>query len=96
MTETGIPTGHDMTFTPEAKIVITAMRDKCSEIGFAYGESSPEYTKTVRSLAYSITSMIGLGGHVAADGELSLICFNEYLTYGVNFSRSDNTWSVNS
>jgi hypothetical protein len=99
----------DMTtleFTPDAEQTVAAMWDKVCTIGGYYGEMSPEYRAAVRSFAASMKSIVGLGGKVMKDGEYSLICHNEYITYGVNwspstseeipFSGNPGTWSVNS
>ena len=78
-------------FTTAALNVITNMGRKADEQRY-----NPNYNDTVLSFAQSLASIIRLGGTVHADGELSLICRNDQIVYGVNWSENSKTWSVNS
>ena len=78
-------------FTSGALNVITNMGRKADEQRY-----NTNYNDTVLSFAQSLASIIRLGGTVHADGELSLICRNDQIVYGVNWSENSKTWSVNS
>ena len=78
-------------FTPGALTVINNMTRKVDESKY-----NTDYTETVRTFAHSLATLIRLGGTVHADGELSLICRNDQIVYGVNWSENSKTWSVNS
>ena len=82
--------------TPEASLTIIDMWEEVLKVERRHGSGSPEAFKTHRSFGAVMKSMTGLGGKVMKDGDLSLICQNEYITYGVNFDHRDITWSVNS
>jgi hypothetical protein len=97
-------------FTEDAERVISAMRDRVAVIGAYFGDNSPEQAAAATSLTFALANMIRLGGKVTKDGELSLLCWNDHITYGVNFHRKFReatedefdgkhllgTWSVNS
>lgn len=51
---------------------------------------------TWQNLAAVFASMMGLGGKVTREDERNLYVTAPHLTYGVNQSRHDGTWSVNS
>lgn len=93
--------------TDDAQKTIIAMRDHLANVRYQLGETNKDYCKMAASLAFSLAQMLNLGGRVMKDGELSLICQNDYLTYGVNFTASKfrdrefpesllGEWSVNS
>jgi hypothetical protein len=76
-------------------------------IGEWYGFDSTFYAKASESLSLVLVRLLELGGHVMRDGDLDLICKNDFITYGVNFHRirTDDdmigdiipgTWSINS
>ena len=98
--------GPDLGFTPEAKNTVSAMRGRVQEIGAAFGRESKEFADAASSLAMSLSSMIGLGGNISEDSDLSLYGVNEFICYGVNWSPAKRdaawphdlpgTWSVNS
>lgn len=71
--------------TDDASKVIVNMRDKLSNVRHAIGENDPMYVKMAESLAFSLTTMLGLGGKITSDGDVELYCIGEYITYGVNF-----------
>jgi hypothetical protein len=90
-----------ITFTPEALKVIRDMRWRCHVIADHYGHGGAEHLAALESFATSITAMLGLGGRITADGDLSLYGVSPTIHFGVNWSpdRRDQlvgTWSVNS
>lgn len=98
--------------TEQAQKVIVTMRDMLSHVRHAIGENDPMYVKMAESLAFSLTTMLGLGGRITSDGDCELYCVGPYLTYGVNFhskthpnkeiqsfdivAKNLGEWSVNS
>jgi hypothetical protein len=77
--------GKALVFTPEALKVMSDMGDRVAVIRSHFGEYSEEFSNIAASYAGSVSNMIRLGGRVYADGELSLIVGNDFLTYGVVF-----------
>lgn len=75
-------------FTPEAKTTINAMNDHCNKIEAMFGPDHEYTIKANRSLRGALVTMIGLGGRIGKDGDLSLFGSNEFIAYGVNFSRT--------
>lgn len=71
-----------VTLTENALIAISDMRDKCSTIEAWYGNDHPKSIAAVRSLAYSLTHMIRLGGVIHKDGDLSLFG-SSFIHYGI-------------
>lgn len=76
--------------TDEASKVIVNMRDKLSQARHAIGENDPMYVKMAESLAFSLITMLGLGGRITADGDVDLYCVGEFITYGVNFHSREH------
>ena len=96
-------TGMHATFNSQAMIAVGRMKDRVINVRAQFGENSPEYIKSVTSLAMALTTVIGLGGDIRLDGlsfdneNLTLIGHNEYgFVYGMNYDHRNNTWSVNS
>lgn len=75
--------GTDLRFTPEARQTITAMKDRVNELRAWYGPDHAATMKAERSLAAVLVTMIGLGGFIGKDGDISLFCRNEHIAYGV-------------
>jgi len=92
-------------FTDLALIEIDRMRDRVREIGYCYGENSEEYLKAVDSFAHVMHKIVVMGGTIWKDSDLSLVCSNNFITYGVVWfgDKNDNEfmpetgeWSVHS
>lgn len=84
-----------LNLTQQAVHNIHKMNDHVRHILAEEGPTE-RYAKAAGSLARSLTAMIGLGGRITADGDLSLYCMNDRIHYGVNYDRHSDTWSVNS
>lgn len=88
--------------TEQAEATINNMGNEVRRLRMQLGEDHPLTVKAATSLSLSLITMIGLGGHIGSDGEHSLICSNDFLTYGVNYLGTRNNehgageWSVNS
>lgn len=77
-------------FSPLAVKTLHAMSDHVLWLREHFGEDSSEHVRAAASLARSLVAMIGLGGEVTRDGDLSLYGVSDTgLHYGVNFSRSN-------
>jgi len=84
---------------------IDAMRNRVHELRLSYGEDSPEYKNAMNSFGHVMHKIMILGGTIFKDGELSLVCSNDYITYGVvwfgdrnadSLTPESGEWSVHS
>jgi hypothetical protein len=89
-------------FTEQAMDTIRNMGNEVRRLQYELGEDNKHFIAAASSLSLSLIQMMNLGGKVMSDGEFSLICQNDYLTYGVNYTGTSyneydaGTWSVNS
>lgn len=101
---------HTLTLSPEAaKRIQTLQTDARSRI-YDFGaelvmrpdqkgvmaEMRRFEMETWQNLATTLIGLIGLGGNVCLEDERNFLGRNEWLTYGVNQSGHDGTWSINS
>ena len=75
---------HTIEFTQEALKTIEAMENQCHEIRHFYGDSHRKTRRAYQTLAHSLRAMIGLGGRISRDEDLSL--------YGVGFIHYGIVW----
>lgn len=71
-----------LVLTPEAQRNIQNMRERVAEIGECCGFWSDDYVDALKSLMDCLITVIGLGGHVYAEDDLSLIV-NSFITVGI-------------
>lgn len=71
-------------FTEQAIGTINAMRARCTRIAAEFGIYSKEHVEALESLCSSLVAMIGLGGRISKDAELSLYGVS-FIDYGVIF-----------
>lgn len=72
--------------TEPAQQTLLSMQVRCQEIAGAYGETSEEHVKALKSLLHALLNLFRLGGTVYKDGDLSLITVS-FITYGTIFHR---------
>ena len=75
-----------ITFTTEALETIDKMETQCRLMAAYLGENDPYVVQASNSLRRSLTQMVALRPtRVMKDGEHSLYCVSDYITFGVNF-----------
>lgn len=72
-----------ITFTEAAQRNIQAMRQRVIDVDRQYGDS-PETTALLWSLVHALVGLIGLGGRISAEDDLSLLG-DSFITYGCVF-----------
>lgn len=93
---------HMIEFTDEAMFTIDNMGKECSRLELLLGPDDSRVKDAHASLHKCIRTMLTLRpNRVMADGELSLICNNDHIVFGVNYSGANRefgagTWTVNS
>lgn len=77
------PEDYDVTIHESAQKVVRDMQARVADLGRFYGESSPQYTKAVASLANVLTTLLTMGDvRMTRDGDLSLYGVT---SYGLHF-----------
>jgi hypothetical protein len=72
--------------TPSAIRNIRNMQVRVAQIGSEFGLNSDEYRRALESLNQVLIGLIGLGGRIIAEDDLSLLG-DSFISYGVIFHR---------
>lgn len=83
---------YDVTMHESAQRVVRDMQSRVALLGRFYGESSPEYTKAVASLANVLATLLTMGEvRMTRDGDLSLYGVT---SYGLHFGLIGHRGSI--
>lgn len=74
----------------EAQAELSKMVSTVGWIGDAFGYDSARYVEAAETLMVAYHKILTLGGKIYRDSDLSLICHNDYITYGISFHKNDD------